>query len=390
MTSFVNERAHCWPEGHWDWYRHLAFKHGVRCGELIFVGGQVDKSASGEPLHIDDLAAQTEVVVQHLATVLQGFGATLADVTRLTVLYATDGGVREEEFLADVGRHVAAQGGAPDGLGPAIVPVPLPWLALPGMRVEIEAIAMPGSGGGRRPRDTSTAGPALPAPFVHGVRCGGHVFAGGQAPLGAPGSAFDALDSVLGALGSSTANLVRAGLWHEEPLAHELADRLDALDCATVALPTCRLPGGVPARADGWAMDARSTGSGSTGVDDAWRRPGRRAPTRTVACGDLVFVSGQLPLDADAAVLHEGDLNAQTRLCMDRTRAALAAFGLGLDHMVKQTSFYLGQARPEDIVANQTLRSSYYTEPAGASTGVPLTSFAIPGVMVSIDTVAMT
>jgi hypothetical protein len=75
---------------------------------------------------------------------------------------------------------------------------------------------------------------------------------------------------------------------------------------------------------------------------------------------------------------------------MERTRAALAAFGLDLDHMVRQNSFYLGAADPKDIVANQTLRSSFYAEPAGASTGVPLTDFGIPGVMVSVDTVAMT
>jgi hypothetical protein len=74
---------------------------------------------------------------------------------------------------------------------------------------------------------------------------------------------------------------------------------------------------------------------------------------------------------------------------MARTRAALGAFGLGLDHMVKQTSFYLGAADAQDIVTNQTLRSFYYTEPAGASTGVPLAAFAVPGAMVSVDTVAM-
>ncbi len=390
MTSFANERAFCWPEGHWDWYRHLAFKHGVRCGELVFVGGQVDKTSGGEPLHADDLEAQTAVVVRHIATVLAGLGATLADVTRLTALYATDGSVSEEAFVADVGRHVAALGGAPDGTGPAIVPVPLPWLALPGMRVEIEAIAMPGGGGRRRERRTARVGPPLPAPFVHGVRCGGHVFVGGQASRGSrPGSAFDALASVLEALGSTPAELVRVGLWHDDSPDPAFASHLDVVDCATVALPTPRLPAGVAARVDGWAMDAGTFQRRASRVPEDWRWPGRTGPTQAVACGDLVFVGGQLPLDAAGRALHPGDLVAQTRLCMERTRAALGAFGLGLDHMVKQTTFFLGAADPKDIVANQTLRSTCYTEPAGASTGVPLPAFGIPDAMVSIDTVAM-
>ena len=66
----------------------------------------------------------------------------------------------------------------------------------------------------------------------------------------------------------------------------------------------------------------------------------------------------------------------------------LAAFGLDLQHMVKQGSFYLGASRPEVIVANQRLRSSYYTEPAGASTGVPLPFFPLDDVMVAIETIA--
>ena len=87
--------------------------------------------------------------------------------------------------------------------------------------------------------------------------------------------------------------------------------------------------------------------------------------------------------------MHEGELNAQTRLCMDYTRAALAAHGLHLDHMVKQTSYYRGDADPTAIVTNQRLRSSLYREPAGASTGVPLADFGVGHAMVSIDTIAM-
>ena len=73
----MNPRTYSWPEGHWDWYRHLAFKHGVRCGEFAFVGGQVDKDSTGEPQRPGDLPAQTEVVIAHIERVLGEFGSGL-------------------------------------------------------------------------------------------------------------------------------------------------------------------------------------------------------------------------------------------------------------------------------------------------------------------------
>src|SRR5438045_5264558 len=88
-------RSYAWPQGHWDWYQHLAFKHGGRAGKMSFVGGQVDKSSAGEPLHTFDLATQTAMVIRHIDTVLREFGAGLANVVKLVAFYATDGHVDE-------------------------------------------------------------------------------------------------------------------------------------------------------------------------------------------------------------------------------------------------------------------------------------------------------
>jgi enamine deaminase RidA (YjgF/YER057c/UK114 family) len=80
-------RSYAWPLGHWDWYQHLAFKHGVRASAMAFVGGQVDKSPAGEPFHVFDLATQTAVVIRHIDTVLREFGAGLANVVKLVAFY---------------------------------------------------------------------------------------------------------------------------------------------------------------------------------------------------------------------------------------------------------------------------------------------------------------
>ena len=530
----MRPRAYAWPEGHWDWYRHLAFKHGVRCEQFVHVGGQVDKTSRGDPLHADDLPTQIGVVVRHIDTVLREFGASLADTVKLTAFYASGDDAMDEAWLVEaVAAACRANGlGAPRS-GPVLVPVPLPWLALPGMRVEIEAVAMRGEYGQYLERDTaSPAGvPDLPAPFNHALRCGGHVFVGGQSAAhgirvrtgrmdsrlrgnngrgpsgihradyhshcrgndgscrnhglvdgvipaiagmtvknagdvipakagihgfsdqyfsqtrtpnmdgahggpvagagrgsgisrgasprsavggvpeagtrpdsGAPAGdrktgalAYERLADALVRLGAGPADLVRLGAWYaaETPLPVRTADferHVAPLECAYVELPAPRLAPEHVVRLDGWAVCGEAQGAGARTVlrlPSPWRRPGRSAHVGGVRCGDTVFLSSQLPLDEDGVVVHRGDLNAQTRLCIERTRTLLETAGLGLDHMVKQTSYFFGDADPKDIVTNQTLRSSFYREPAGASTGVPLADFGEPGVLAAIDTVAM-
>ena len=103
-----------------------------------------------------------------------------------------------------------------------------------------------------------------------------------------------------------------------------------------------------------------------------------------------MFVGQQVALDVAGHALVPGDLMEQTRLVMEATRAVLASFGLTLDDMVKQNSFYQGTADPATIVSNQRYRSSFYTEPAGASTGVPVPFLPLEDLLVSVETVAMT
>jgi enamine deaminase RidA (YjgF/YER057c/UK114 family) len=409
-------RSYSWPEGHWDWYQHLAFKHGVRVGEMAFVGGQVDKSSAGDPLHAYDLASQTAVVVRHIDTVLREFGSGLRDVVKLVAFYATDGRVDEAAFLADIGRHVLANGGVPDGAGPAITLVPLPCLALPGMMVEIEAIAMLGMHGERSARTTANPPelPPLPAPFSHGVRCRDHVWTSAQKSQSPDGSmqyphdlaaqtavAMEHLRRVLAACGAELDDTVALHTWYGgdgtratwEPAARKRAEYFSAPGPTMSTLPTPCLPHGELTRVDAWAMrgaDGRRPARTYAKMHDAWQWPEALPRVAGLQCGELVFVGQQVALDPTGRPAAPGNLMAQTRQVMEATRAVLACFGLGLDDMVKQNSFYQGRADPETIVSNQRYRSSFYSEPAGASTGVPLPFLPLEGLLVAVETVAMT
>ena len=399
----MRPRVYSWPKGHWDWYRHLAFKHGVRSEQFVHVGGQVDKTSRGDPLHPDDLPTQIGVVVRHIDTVLREFGGTLADTVKLTAFYAPGDDEDDAWFVEAVAEACRANGLGAARSGPVLVPVPLPWLALPGMRVEIEAVAMMGEYGESLDRGSASPDgvPELPAPFSHALRCGDHVFVGGQSAAGsAPGSgalAHERLADVLGKLGATPVDLVRLAAWYPSATPPSVRDadfehHVAPLECAYVELPAPRLAPEHLVRVDGWAVCPQSGAAAERRVlrlDTPWRRPGRAAQADGVCCDGMVFLSSQVALDEKGEVVHAGDLNAQTRLCIERTRELLAAAGLGLDHMVKQTSYFHGNADPRDIVTNQTLRSSFYREPAGASTGVPLAEFGVPGVLAAIDTIAM-
>jgi enamine deaminase RidA (YjgF/YER057c/UK114 family) len=409
-------RSYAWPHGHWDWYQHLAFKHGVRAGEMAFVGGQVDKSSTGEPLHAFDLATQTAVVIRHIDTVLREFGAGLANVVKLVAFYATDGSVDETAFLADIGRHVLAYGGAPDGVGPAITLVPLPCLALPGMMVEIEAIAMLGKDGEGLPRTTVNPPTlaALPPPFSHGVRCGEHIWTSAQGSQMVDGSlqypqdlavqtdvAMEHVAQVLAALGADLDDTVKLGTWYRgdgtratwEPAARKRAAYCAVSGPTVSALPTPSLPPGDMTRVDAWAMrgaNGHRLAHTYAQLHGTWQWPMALPTTIGLQCGDFVFIGQQVALDAQGQVIASGNLLEQTRRVMESTRTVLASFGLTLDDMAKQNSFYQGQADPETIVTNQRYRSSFYSEPAGASTGVPLPCLPLEDLLVSVETVAMT
>ncbi|KYP81272.1 RidA family protein [Ferroacidibacillus organovorans] len=57
-----------------------------------------------------------------------------------------------------------------------------------------------------------------------------------------------------------------------------------------------------------------------------------------VRFGNLVFLSGQIPLTAEGALV-EGDVRAQTEQVLQNIRAVLRAAGASLSHVVKCTVF---------------------------------------------------
>jgi 2-iminobutanoate/2-iminopropanoate deaminase len=103
------------------------------------------------------------------------------------------------------------------------------------------------------------------------------------------------------------------------------------------------------------------------------------------ASGELVFLSGQIPLDPATGKLVEGDIGAQTRRVMENLRAVLAAAGCGFGDVVRSTIYLVDLAHFS--VVNEAY-GAYLEEPYPARATVQVA--ALPrGAQVEIDMVAV-
>lgn len=61
--------------------------------------------------------------------------------------------------------------------------------------------------------------------------------------------------------------------------------------------------------------------------------------SQAVAWNELVFLSGQIPLDPATGALVEGGIEEQTARVMENLKAVLAAAGAGFDTVLKTTIY---------------------------------------------------
>lgn len=76
--------------------------------------------------------------------------------------------------------------------------------------------------------------------------------------------------------------------------------------------------------------------------------------------GQLLFVSGQVPLDPDTGMMIDGDIGTQTRQVLQNIGALLEAAGLSLQHVVRTTVFL---ADMNDFAAMNEAYRTAFVEP---------------------------
>ena len=109
------------------------YTDAVKFGDLLFVSGCGPVDAEGNLIGGEDVAEQTRQVLLNMQEILTAAGATFADIVKV-IVYLTDVNDRttinpvRQEFFGDA--------------RPASTLIGISELAIPGMKVEIEAIAV--------------------------------------------------------------------------------------------------------------------------------------------------------------------------------------------------------------------------------------------------------
>ena len=107
--------------------------------------------------------------------------------------------------------------------------------------------------------------------------------------------------------------------------------------------------------------------------------------SQAVRVGQLLFVSGQIPLDPTTGMVVSDDVTQQTERVLQSLRAILDAAGASLSDVVRTTVF-LTDLR--DFERMNAVYATYFTEPAPARSTVQVA--ALPkSVRVEIDAIAV-
>lgn len=107
--------------------------------------------------------------------------------------------------------------------------------------------------------------------------------------------------------------------------------------------------------------------------------------SQAIKCGELVFSSGQIPLDPASGQLVAGDVIAQTKQVMNNLQAVLRAAGADLSTIIKTTIFLTDLN--DFAKVNETYGSYFSAAPPARST---VQVAALPkGASVEIEAVAL-
>ena len=109
------------------------YTDAVRAGRLLFVSGCVPVDGAGALVGGDDVVAQARQVFRNVGDVLAAAGASFRDVVKITV------------FLTDIDDRAAVNPVRREVFGdarPASTLVEVSRLAVPGAKLEVEAVAV--------------------------------------------------------------------------------------------------------------------------------------------------------------------------------------------------------------------------------------------------------
>lgn len=107
--------------------------------------------------------------------------------------------------------------------------------------------------------------------------------------------------------------------------------------------------------------------------------------SQAIRHGNMVFTSGQIPLDPSSGAIVGSDIKTQTEQVLKNLRAVLEAAGTGFDQVVKTTCFLNDM---NDFSPFNEVYQSFFTGPAPARSCVAVERLP-KDVLVEIEAVAI-
>lgn len=106
--------------------------------------------------------------------------------------------------------------------------------------------------------------------------------------------------------------------------------------------------------------------------------------SQAIQVGQLVYTSGQIPIDPSTGEFVEGGIRPQTRQSLLNVKAILEQAGLTMDNVVKTTVF---MADMNDFADMNAVYAEFFTEPFPARSAVAVKTLP-KGALVEIEVVA--
>jgi 2-iminobutanoate/2-iminopropanoate deaminase len=106
--------------------------------------------------------------------------------------------------------------------------------------------------------------------------------------------------------------------------------------------------------------------------------------SQAVKVGNLIYTSGQLPIDAATGSFPEGGIKEQTRQSLTNVKAILEEAGASMANVVKTTVF---MADMNDFADMNSVYAEFFAEPYPARSAVAVKTLP-KGALVEIEVVA--
>ena len=106
--------------------------------------------------------------------------------------------------------------------------------------------------------------------------------------------------------------------------------------------------------------------------------------SQAIQVGNLVYTSGQIPIDPSTGAFAEGGIKEQTRQSLTNVKAILEEAGLSMSNVVKTTVF---MADMGDFAEMNAVYAEFFSEPYPARSAVAVKTLP-KGALVEIEVVA--